>query len=310
MANAPSQAADQVGPFVAGSKSSDLIGLAQQAHVGLRAVDAQEQERDHYRHQYDDLKAAAKEFFYDYDGSASLVFQKAGDADHIPEFIQFVYCWLVQDQLAGLVLLGVSIDAGTHEQIDEQETAFWEQAAEVGQALSSKYAESPDSLVNYFNFALYAVLPRVPEVDGKSLFSAFPRLVTAGDDHETRTKIDTHYWGPSVLLASDNEIGPEVSTSAAHTNLAVRRIFANNQWFVVCTHAVERYVRTIESLHVSTKLVYLSRRVMGDLGRKLNAQRGAQVEEEARREITSWEAVRGQAQDAKQARITKLSRLL
>jgi hypothetical protein len=295
---------------VAGSTSSDLIGLARQQGLGLRVVDAQEQKRDYYRQRCDGLNAAAKEFFYDYEGSAPVVFEKTGDSDQIPEFIQYVYCWLVQDRLGGLILCGVSSDAGTHEQIDQQENAFWEQSAEIAEALSAKYTQNPESLVNYFNFELHPVLPRVLNIDPKSVFSGFQRLVTTEEDHETRTRIETHYWGPSVVLASRRKLGPDVATATAHTSQSARKIFCNDQWFVVYHLAIERYVRTIESLHVFTNLVYMSRQVMDDLGKKLNAQRGAQVEAEAQKEIDGWEESLRQAREAKQTRITKLSRIL
>ncbi len=59
-----------------------------------------------------------------------------------------------------------------------------------------------------------------------------------------------------------------------------------------------------------TKLVYLSRQVMDDVGRKLNAERGAKIEAQARAEIKSWEESRSRSDRAKQARISKLSQIL
>jgi hypothetical protein len=112
------------------------------------------------------------------------------------------------------------------------------------------------------------------------------------------------------VLASKSKLGPDIATATAHTSQSARRIFCNDQWFVVYHHAIERYVRTIESLHVFTNLVYMSRSVMDDLGRKLNAQRGAQVEAEARRVIEDWEESLHQALEAKQARISRLSQIL
>jgi hypothetical protein len=215
----------------------------------------------------------------------------------------------VQDRLGGLILFGVGGDAGTKEHVDQQESIFWSESAEIAEALASKYTPSTQSVVNYFNFALYPVLPRVPDVE-PGVFSSCRRLVTSEENLETKTRTETQYWGPTVLLASDDEIEPQVATGAAHTTQAVRRIFGNDQWFVVVNHAVERYVRTIESLHVSTRLIYLSRRVMDDLGRKLNAQRGAEVEAEARRAIEKWEESIRKADELKQARIQKLSRVL
>jgi hypothetical protein len=310
MPNSPSSAADKVGPFAAGSTLSDLVDLAQQESLGLRVVDSREQERDPIRQRYQDLKAAAKEFLFDHDGSTSLVFQKTGDSEFIPDFIQYVYCWLIQDRLGGLIFSGVSTDVGNHEQIGQQESAFWDQSAEIALALSSKYSQNPDGLVNYFNFTVCPALPRIPNIESERIFRAFPRLVTSEDDHEPGARIETHYWGPSVLLPCDRQLGPVVATTAAHTNEDARRIFCNDQWIVICNHALERYVRTIESLHVFTKLVYISRQVMDDVGRKLNAERGAKVEALARAEIECWEESRSRSDEAKQARISKLSQIL
>jgi hypothetical protein len=310
MANPQSHAVDRVGPFVAGSRPSDLIDLAQNRELGLFTIGPEDRKRDHYRQRCDDLNATAREFFYDYKGSASLVFQKTGDSEHIPGFIQYVYCWLLEDRLGGLILSGVNSDAGTHEQVDQQEGSFWEEFAEIAEALSRKYTQGPECVVNYFNFVVYPALPRAPEVEAANVYSGFPRLVTSEEDHEAKTRIETHYWGPSVVHASERKLGSQIATGAAHTSQSARQLFCNDQWFVVLNHAVERYVRTIESLHVFTKLVYLSRQVMDDLGRKLNAQRGAQVEADARREIEGWENSLRKAQEAKQTRILKLSQML
>ena len=93
------------------------------------------------------------------------------------------------------------------------------------------------------------------------------------------------------------------------TSEDARRIFCNDQWIVICDHSLERYVRTIESLHVYTKLVYLSRQVMDEAGRKLNAERGAKVEGQARGEIKSWEESRSRSDQAKQW-VSRLSQIL
>ena len=164
--------------------------------------------------------------------------------------------------------------------------------------------------MNYFNFTVFPGLPRVPGIDPQGVFSAFPRLVKNEDGHEPPARIETHYWGPAILLPSDREIGAEVATTAAHTSEAARRICSNDQWIVVCHHAVERYVRTIESLHVYTKLIYISREVMDELGRKLIAARVRQVEAEARAEIDRFKESRFKSEEAKQARISKLSQIL
>jgi len=106
------------------------------------------------------------------------------------------------------------------------------------------------------------------------------------------------------------KVGPDVATAAAHTSQSSRKIFCNDEFFVVYNHAIERYVRTIESLHVFTNLVYLSRKVMDDLGQKLNSQRSAEVQAEAQREVDRWRESLRQAEEAKQTRISKLSEIL
>ena len=84
---------------------------------------------------------------------------------------------------------------------------------------------------------------------------------------------------------------------------------ANDEFFVIHDHEIVRYVRTIESLHSITSLVYLSRRMMDDVGRRLNsAQR--KIQAEARREVDGWENALRAAADAKRTRISKLSEVL
>jgi hypothetical protein len=295
---------------VAGSTSKELLALAEQPALALGIVGADQHQANQSRQRCDELKAAAKEFFYDYETAASLVFQKTGDSEFIPEFIQYVYCWLVQDRLGGLIFSGLSSDAGSHEQMDQTENSYWDQSAEIAEALLSKYNQNPRLLLNYFNFVVYGTPPRIPDVDPKEVFSGFPRLVTCDGNNEMKTRIETQYWGPSVLLSSDSASGQELATGAAHTSAAVRKIFCNDHWLVVCNHKVERYVRTIESLHVFTKLVYLSRSIMNDFGRQANAERGAQLQADAQRDIGRWEQSLNQAQGAKQARIQKLSQIL
>ena len=163
--------------------------------------------------------------------------------------------------------------------------------------------------MNYFNFMVSPALPRVPGIESEGVFHAFPQLVASDLDHEPG-RIETHYWGPTVLVPSDRQLGPVVASTAAHTSEDARRIFCNDQWIVICDHSLERYVRTIESLHVYTKLVYLSRQVMDEAGRKLNAERGAKVEGQARGEIKSWEESRSRSDQAKQARVSRLSQIL
>ena len=138
----------------------------------------------------------------------------------------------------------------------------------------------------------------------------FQRLVTAMEENEKRTRVETQYCGPTVVLASRRKLGAEAPVGAAHTSQFSRKIFANNEFFVVYDHDVVRYVRTIESLHVSTTLVYLSRPVMDDLGRKLNAERGAHVQAEARQEVVAWEQSLRHAEEARRIRIAKLSEMV
>src|SRR5271165_253368 len=136
MIDPESRVASWVGPFAAGSTSSDLIGLANQDDPGLRVVAHEEQQRDYFKARCDALVAAGSEFFFGYDKASSLIFQKTRDTANLPDFVEYVYCWLADDRLGGLILSGVTSDAGSHEQINQQESAFWEHAAEVADALS------------------------------------------------------------------------------------------------------------------------------------------------------------------------------
>jgi hypothetical protein len=310
MANPSNPALDGVGPFIAGSTSSDLIGLLEQPDLGLRLVDKNEQMQAHYRQRCDGLCAAAKEFFYDYEGSTALVFHKVGDSRQIPDFIEYIYGWLVQDRLGGLILFGVSSEAGTHEEIDQHENAFREHSAEIAEALSSKYSQSPESIINYFNFELYPALPLVPGNPPKDVFSSYQRLVTAVEENERRTRIETHFCGPTVVLASRRKLGADAPAGAAHTSRFSRKIFANNESYAIYDHDISRYVRTIESLHVSTSIVYLSKPVMDDLGRTLNRRRAAQVQAEAQSEVAAWEHSLKKAAEARRTRISRLAEIL
>jgi hypothetical protein len=310
MANPPSPAAQKIGPFPARASSGNLIELASTQEFGLRLVDSEEQARDYYRQRCESLSAAAREFFYDYEGSAALVFQKAGDSEQIPEFIEYIYCWLARDTLGGVILFGVSSDAGTHEQIDLQENAFWDQSAEIAAALGRKYTQNPESLVNYFNFEQYTVLPHVAGIEPMSVFLAFEELVTTVEDHGAGTTVETHYSGPAVVRASQRKLHPDRASAAAHASLCARTLFCNDDCFVIYNQAIERYVRSIESLHAFTNLVYLSREVMDGLGRRLNSERSARIQAEAQREIDRWQESLRLAEEAKQARISRLSEIL
>ena len=140
---------------MAGSTSSDLAGPANQGDHGLRVLAHEEQQRDYFKARCDALVAAGREFFFDYDKASSLILQKTREVAQLPDFVEYVYCWLADDRLGGLILSGVTSDAGTHEQINQQESVFREHAAEVEEALSRKYPESPESFVNFFNFETY-----------------------------------------------------------------------------------------------------------------------------------------------------------
>ena len=310
MADQLTQAPDRVGPFVVGSTASDLIALALQPELGLRVVQQNEQMQENYRQRCEGLCAAAKEFFYDYEESTSLVFQKMGDSKQIPDFIEYIYCWFIEDRLGGLIFFGVISDAGTHEEIDQHENSLRARSAEIAEALSSKYTQSTESLINYFNFDLYAVPPPVAASESKDVFLSFQRLVTGIEETDKRTRIETRYCGPTLVQASRRKPGADAPTGAAHTSHFSRKTFGNDDFFVLYDHDIERYVRTIESLHVSTTLVYLSRRVMDDLGRKLNSKRTAEVQAEARKEVAGWEESLRQAEEARRIRIAKLAEIV
>ena len=66
MPNQPSNAKNQVGPFVAGSTLSDLMALAKRAS-GCAWSTPRNKLRDPVRQRYQDLKGAAKEYFCDDD---------------------------------------------------------------------------------------------------------------------------------------------------------------------------------------------------------------------------------------------------
>ena len=186
MGHPETQAGSRVGPFVAGSSSSDLIGLATQPELGLRLLEKADRTSDFYKARCDALEAAAREFFFEFDGCSSMIFQKTRDTTSLPDFVEYVYGWLADDRLCGFILSGVTSDAGTHEQINEQETAFWNHTAEVAEALAAKYPDDPTGFVNFFNFVTF------PEslagaANGGHLPAAltrYERLVTSTIDNE------------------------------------------------------------------------------------------------------------------------------
>jgi hypothetical protein len=307
MANPTSGVADRVGPFVAGSSWSELAAVAQE--LGLRVVPEAEQQGNYDRQRCEGLKAAAKEFFYDYEGSASLVLQRTGESDAIPDFVEYIYGWLAHDRLCGLVFFGLSSEAGTRAQIDEHEKLFREQADEIAEALARKYPRSVESIVNFFHFESYALPPQVSGGDEHSVFAGFEQLVRTAEDNETRTTIEQHYCGPRVVRAAKTKPAPDNAAAASASDF-VRRIYCNDEWFAVYDRKVEHYVRTIESLHLFTSLVYLSRREMDDIGRRLNGERSAWLAAETRKKIHAWKESLRQADEAKQQRIARLTAIL
>jgi hypothetical protein len=310
MTHSPSQATNRVGPFVAGSTSSDLIALAGRTELGLRVLEQEEQKRDYYKARCEALELAAQEFFYHYSGSSSLIVQKTKDTPYLPEFIEYAFCWFAEDHLAGLVLSGVASDAGNHEQINEQEAAGWEQTTEIAEALSKKYNESPGVFLNFLNFEIYPSPPQHPGIEPEKVFSSYDELVNSTEDNVTKPRIETHYCGPALVLQSRKRHDEEIPTAATHSSQSSRKIFANPEFLVVYDSKIERYVRTIESLHVFHNVIYISRKHADDLGRRLNAQRCAQVQAEARQEIDRWKESIRQAEESKRARIQKLVEIL
>ena len=73
---------------------------------------------------------------------------------------------------------------------------------------------------------------------------------------------------------------------------------------------IERYVRTIESIHVFESLIYVSSTLANDIGRRLNSQRCARVAAEAQAEVEKRQESQRLAEEAKKARISKLVDLL
>ena len=106
-------------------------------------LENEDQARDYYRTRCAALNAVANEFFYNYQGSSSLILQKTRETHPLPDFVEYVYCWFARDQLCGAILSGVTSDAGTHAQVNDQESVFCEHSAEVAQALSSRVPRSP-----------------------------------------------------------------------------------------------------------------------------------------------------------------------
>jgi hypothetical protein len=305
------ESTSRVGPFVAGSTSAELTALAASQDVlGLRVLEAEEQKREYFRGRCEALEIAASEFFFPYEKASFLILQKTRDVPALPEFIEYVYCWLAEDRLGGLILSGVTSDAGTHEQINQQEAALWEHAAEVTDALTQKYPRNPEYFLNYFNFETSPTIPHLPAGAPEGTFNAYPRLVTSTVDNETSTRVETHHCGPVLVVPTRKRPDAEISTAATHSSQSSRRFFASDSFFVVYDFKMERYVRTIESIHVFENIVYLAKELVLDPGQRLNSLHCASVQAQAKAEIERWQNSVRQAEDAKTARIQKLSALL
>jgi hypothetical protein len=310
MTNPHPEATQHVGPFVAGSTSAEVIALAGRGDQGLRVLDAEEQKREYFQGRCEALQTAASEFFFPYERTSTLILQKTREVPTLPDFIEYVFCWLADDRLAGFILSGVTSDAGTHEQINEQEAAFWDHTAEVTLALGQKYPENPEIFLNYFNYETSLVIPHLPAGAPQQVFSAYSRLVTSTVENEPSTRVETHYCGPALVVAARKKLDAEISTAATHSMQSSRKFFANDEFIVVYDFKIERYVRTIESIHVFENIVYLSKVLGQELGQRLNAQHCAAVQAGARAEIERWQDSIRQAEEAKKARIQKLAAML
>jgi hypothetical protein len=299
-----------LGPLVAGSTSSELCAQATQDELGLRLLAKEDQARDQYRPRCSALNSVASEFFYNYQGASSIIFQKIRETPLLPDFVEYVFCWLASDHLCGAILSGVTSDAGTHTHIDEQEKVFCEHAAEVAQALASRYLESIGPFVNHFNFETYPVLPQVNGFATEDYLTAYQRLVTDNTDGEPSVRIDTHYSGPAFLQPSRRKHDSEIPTAATHSRESSSQAYASKDTVVVYDFKVERYVRTIESIHVFENLIYLSRALADDLGRRLNSERCGLERAQAQAEIDHWKESLRLAEEAKKARILRLAEIL
>jgi hypothetical protein len=310
MAQGEPQYRHRLGPLVAGSSSSELRVLANQEETGLRLLENEDQARDYYRTRCAALNAVANEFFYNYQDSSSLILQKTRETHLLPDFVEYVYCWFARDQLCGAILSGVTSDAGTHAQVNDQESVFCEHSAEVAQALSSRYSEAPDPVVNYFNFEAYPVLPQIHGLATEELLRSYQRLITSSLDGAPTTRIETHYCGPAILVPSRKRNDSDFPAASTHSSQASTQTYASKDTLVVYDFKVERYVRTIESIHVFENLVYLSRILADQIGRPLNTERCALERTQAQAEIDQWKDALRRADEAKKTRILRLAELL
>lgn len=306
----PSQsAANRLGPFPAGSTSADLVALVAQGDLGLRVLDAEEQARDYYKARCEAIEKVAQEFFFAYPGSKALILQKVRDSALLPEFAEYVYCWFADDRLCGAILSGVTSDAGTHAQVNEQEAASEQHAAEVAEALGRKYPEQPGRFVNFFDFE---ILPAPPAVEGSAsedLHAPFERLATQ-EESEPCTRVETAYCGPSLVSFVGRPLAAEIPTGSTHSAQSSRKAYANPDCLVIYDYKLERYVRTIESIHVYETLIYVSRSLNEDLGRRLNARQAQAVREQAAAAIDEWRQTIERAENARRDRIDRLAAVL
>lgn len=301
---------NRLGPFPAGATPAELVALVQQGSLGLRLLDREEQARDYYRTRCEALEKAAAEFFFAYPGTQALIFQKNRETALLPDFTEYVLCWFAENRLCGTILSGVTSDAGTHAQINEQETACEEHAAEVVDALGRKYPERPRAFLNYFDFVIQTAPPEsAGEADDES-FTHFTRLATIVEDNTPRTRVESASCGPVLLHLEARTHSSEIPTGSTHSSQRSRSSFANPECLVLYDFLVERYVRTIESIHVCENLIYISRTLANDLGRKLNASQSAQLRDQTQAEINKWLSALSRAEEAKQARVQHLMEIL
>jgi hypothetical protein len=304
------QATNRLGPFLAGSSSEDLIALVRQGELGLRVLDPDEQAREYYRARCEALESAAREFFHAYDESRSLILQKTREAPGLPEFAEYLYCWFAEDRLCGAILSGVTSDAGSHGQINEQEAAYEEHAAEVAEALAGKYPESPGAFLNPFQFEVHESPPQIDGLPAGEHFTTFERLVATPGENQAESRVGTAACGPGVIVFSGRPLTAEIPTGTTHSSQAVRKGFANDACLVIYDFKSERYVRTIESIHVYENLIYLSRTLAAEIGRRINERRRALVREDARAQIDAWRSAIDRAEEGRRARIQRLAEIL
>jgi hypothetical protein len=310
MAHSEPVVTNRLGPFVVGSTSSDLTNLVNKGELGLRILDREEQSRDYYKARCESLESVAREFFFNYEGCSHFILQKTRETAKLPGFTEYVYCWLIDDQLSGAILSGVTSDAGTHAQVNEQEAELWEHASEVAEALSLKYPESTESFVNFFNFEIYPAPPDLHGMATAGLFTSFERLVTATEEDDSNTRLQTQFCGPAIVELSRKKHDGEIPTGATHSSQSSRKCFSSPECHVIYDFKIERYVRTIESIHVYESLIYLSRGLKDDLGRQLNARQSAQLHDQAQAEIARWRNSIQQAEAAKKTRVLRLAEIL